>query len=68
MGFVTAEADGVIEVRNITGEVTKLNRADVAKDDHLPQSMMPPGLAGSLTVEEFISMIDYLASLKQIGG
>ncbi|BCX48358.1 hypothetical protein HAHE_22660 [Haloferula helveola] len=68
MGFVTAEADGIVEIRNIAGQVTKLKRADIAKDDHLPQSMMPPGLAGNLSLEEFISMIDYLGSLQTKGG
>jgi putative heme-binding domain-containing protein len=68
MGFVTAEADGVISLRNITGQVFQLKRADVAKEDHLPQSMMPPGLAGPLTVQEFTSLIEYLSSLKAQGG
>ena len=68
MGFVTAEADGIVELRNIAGQVTKLKRADVTKEDHLPQSMMPPGLAAGLTVEEFTSLIEYLVSLRAVGG
>ncbi len=68
MGFVTGEADGVVELRNISGGVVKLNRADVAKEDHLTQSMMPPGLAAGLSIGDFTSLIDYLNSLKAIGG
>lgn len=68
MGFVTAEVDGVISLRNIAGQVFQLKRADVTKEDHMPQSMMPPGLAGPLTVKEFTSLIDYLVSLKAQGG
>ena len=68
MGFVTSEADGVVELRNIAGQVTKLQRADVTKEEHLPQSMMPPGLGGGLTVEEFTSLIEYLVSLRAVGG
>lgn len=64
MGFVTAEADGLVTVRDIAGQASQLKRADVAKEDHLPNSLMPPGLAGSLTVSEFTSLIDYLASLQ----
>ena len=63
MGFVTAEADGIVTVRDITGQASQLKRADVAKEEHLPNSLMPPGLAGTLTVEEFTSLIDYLSSL-----
>lgn len=64
MGFVTAEADGVVTVRDIAGQASQLKRADVAKEDHLPNSLMPPGLASGLTVGEFTSLIDYLVSLK----
>ena len=68
MGFVTGEADGIVEVRNITGQVTKIKRDDVAEETHMPQSMMPPGLAAGLTVEDFTSLIEYLSSLKATGG
>jgi putative heme-binding domain-containing protein len=68
MGFVTGEADGVVEVRDIAGQVSKVKRADVSEETHLPNSMMPPGLAGGLTVEDFTSLIEYLVSLKSTGG
>lgn len=68
MGFVTAEADGEISLRNIAGQAFKIKRADVKEEKHLPQSMMPEGLAGNLTVEEFTNLIEYLASLKAVGG
>ena len=68
MGFVTGEADGVITLRNVAGQVTKLKRADIRNERHDTKSMMPEGLAAGLTAEEFSAMIDYLASLKAIGG
>ncbi len=68
MGFVTGEADGVITLRNIAGQVSKIKRADVRNQRNLPQSMMPAGLAAGLTVEEFTALIEYLGTLKSIGG
>lgn len=68
MGFVTAEADGIVELRDIAGQVSKIKRADVTEETHLPNSMMPPGLAAGLTVEDFTSLIEYLVSLKATGG
>lgn len=68
MGFVTAEADGVVEMRDIAGQVSKVKREDVKEEVHMPQSMMPPGLAAGLTVEEFTSLVEYLVSLKATGG
>ena len=67
MGFVTGEADGVIEIRDITGAASKVALKDVAKREEMPQSMMPPGLAANLTVSQFTSLIDYLSSLRTEG-
>lgn len=68
LGFVTGEADGVVTLRNIAGQSFQLKRAEVQQEKHLPQSMMPEGLASALTAEEFASLIEYLLSLKAIGG
>jgi putative heme-binding domain-containing protein len=68
LGFVTGEADGVVTLRNIAGQSFQLKRADVKEEKHLAQSMMPEGLAAALTPEEFASLIEYLLSLKAIGG
>jgi putative heme-binding domain-containing protein len=68
MGFITSEADGIVEVRDISGQTSRIKRADVADETHLPNSMMPPGLAAGLSVEDFTSLIDYLSSLRAKGG
>ncbi|MEO1830943.1 MAG: hypothetical protein ABGZ08_00315, partial [Akkermansiaceae bacterium] len=65
MGFVTREEDGVIDIRNIAGIVTQLREGMIAKRDHQPQSMMPVGLASTLTVDEFNHLISYLVSMKE---
>ena len=64
MGFVVSEADGTIELRNIAGQANQIKRAEVASEQTLPQSMMPPGLAAGLTVEQLNALVDYLASMK----
>jgi putative heme-binding domain-containing protein len=68
MGFVTGEADGVVTLRDIAGQASQIRRADVKSQQELPNSMMPPGLGANLTLEEFTSLIDYLVSLKAVGG
>ena len=64
MGFIVNEADGVVELRNIAGVASKIKRAEIKEQKAMPQSMMPPGLASRLTLEEFNSLVDYMASLK----
>ncbi len=65
LGFVTREEDGVVDVRNIAGIVTQLKEAEIAKRAHQPQSMMPAGLAMTLTLKEFNDLIAYLTSMKE---
>lgn len=65
MGFVTREEDGQLDLRDIGGVVTTLQVSEVAKRESQAVSMMPPGLAAGLTVQELTSLIDYLASLKE---
>ena len=64
-GFVTAQTVDEIELRDITGQSYTVKTADIESRQELEISMMPPGLANALTLEEFASMIAYLSSLKQ---
>ncbi len=64
MGFVTESNTDVLVLRDMAGQVVKLKAADVAKEDHLPTSMMPPGLANALSLEDFASLVEYLSSKK----
>ncbi|MES2983077.1 MAG: HEAT repeat domain-containing protein [Verrucomicrobiota bacterium] len=68
MGFVTNEADDVIDLRDIAGQVSKIKRSEVKEEKHLSQSMMPSGLANTLSIGEFTDLIEYLVALKNVGG
>ena len=65
MGFVTREEDGTVELRNIAGIVTELKSGDIVTREEQALSMMPAGLAGPLSMDEFLAMIEYLVSLKE---
>ncbi|NIP97493.1 MAG: hypothetical protein GWO24_30320, partial [Akkermansiaceae bacterium] len=51
--------------RDITGNVTNLKVDEIKSRQQLNISMMPAGLAGGLTVDEFRALIEYLGSLKE---
>lgn len=68
LGFVTGEEDGRVELRDIAGQLSHVRREDITKETELPNSMMPPGLANSLTADEFTALIEYLVSLRASGG
>lgn len=63
MGFVTDEQGEQVTLRDIASQEHTFKKADIAKRETLPTSMMPPGLMGNFTVHETASLLDYLASL-----
>ncbi len=64
MGFVTKEADGVVELRDAAGTVTLIPVGGIASREHQAISMMPAGLAAGLTLQEFLDLTEYLVSMK----
>ena len=52
-------------MRDISGKVTKLKTKDIKSEDILPISMMPPGLANGMSLEDFASLVRFLANQKQ---
>jgi putative heme-binding domain-containing protein len=65
MGFVTAETADKVTLRDIGGNVSTLKTADILSRKEMETSMMPPGLANSLSYEEFASLITYLYAQKK---
>ncbi|HEX5027055.1 MAG TPA: c-type cytochrome, partial [Agriterribacter sp.] len=65
VGFVTGEAADKIVLRDITGAVHTVNTNNIKKREELKTSIMPPGLANSLSYEEFASLITFLSQQKK---
>lgn len=64
VGFVTSRNSDEITMRDMAGKITKVAVSKVKSEDHLPTSMMPPGLANSLSLEEFASLVAFLSAQK----
>jgi putative heme-binding domain-containing protein len=64
MGFVTASDADKLVLRDMAGLVSEVKAADVVEEEHLPTSMMPPGLANALSLEEFAHLVAFLAEKK----
>ncbi|MFM1769352.1 MAG: hypothetical protein RJA22_1881 [Verrucomicrobiota bacterium] len=62
-GFVIQEAADTVTLRNIAAQEIQLRTADIARRQKLDKSLMPEGLASSLTLTEFASLLDYLEKL-----
>ncbi|CCH00275.1 heme-binding protein [Fibrella aestuarina BUZ 2] len=64
-GFVTEESANRIVMRDITGKVYTLKASEVVSRKEMENSMMPTGLANSLSYEEFASLITFLSQQKK---
>ena len=65
VGFITAQTADKVEMRDIAGQVHTVKVANIKSKHELETSMMPAGLANSLSMEDFASLIAYLASQKK---
>jgi len=63
-GFITGETAEKVVMRNIAGQEFIINTKDIISRKEFETSMMPPGLANSLSFEEFASLITYLSLQK----
>jgi putative heme-binding domain-containing protein len=64
-GFVSEESADRIVMRNIAGEVSTFNSKDILTRKELETSMMPAGLANSLSYQEFASLVTFLSQQKK---
>jgi putative heme-binding domain-containing protein len=64
VGFITSETSEKVVMRNIAGQEFTIKASDISSREELETSMMPAGLANSLSFEEFASLITYLANQK----
>jgi hypothetical protein len=51
-------------MRDIAGNVSTVKKSNVASRKEMPNSMMPPGMANSLTIEELASLVSFLEKQK----
>ncbi len=65
VGFVTEESADKVTLRDVASNEYTFDTKDIVKREKLPMSMMPPGLAATMTIREFASLLDYLESLSK---
>jgi putative heme-binding domain-containing protein len=67
-GLIASETADEIAVKAVGGIVTRFKKSDVASRQQSRLSIMPAGLQGGMTTQEFVDLVEYLASLKKPSG
>ncbi|KAB7731030.1 c-type cytochrome [Rudanella paleaurantiibacter] len=65
VGFVSEESADRVVLRDIAGNVYTIRASDILSRKEQDSSMMPSGLANSLSYEEFASLITFLSEQKK---
>ena len=61
-GFVVKEGGDSVEVRNLVGATTVIEKGDIVERQKRDQSIMPEGLVANITTADLASLIAYLES------
>jgi len=64
VGFITSESAEKIEMRDIAGQAHNFQVSNIKTRTELKISMMPEGLANSLSISDFASLVSFLANKK----
>lgn len=64
-GLKVSETETDISIKDLRGLVTRAKKSDIAKHQQLKNSIMPAGLQASMTTQEFVDLVEFLASLKK---
>ena len=67
-GFVVSEGAAMIQVRESSGVMRELKRADIEERRRQESSAMPEGIAANLTPEQLADLVAYLQSLDPNRG
>jgi putative heme-binding domain-containing protein len=64
-GIVTSETAEELTVKAQTGVISKVKKTEIARRQKLSSSLMPTGLQLTMSAQDLIDLVEYLASLKK---
>lgn len=64
-GILASETADELAIKDQTGIVTRVKKADVTKREQQKSSVMPAGLAQVMTKQELVDLVEYLTTLKK---
>jgi putative heme-binding domain-containing protein len=66
-GLKASDTPDEVAIKDSNGIVTRYKRSEIASLKQMKTSMMPTGLQQTMTTQELVDLVEYLASLKKAG-
>ena len=63
--MIASETETDLSIKAPGGVVTSYKKSEIEKRERQKLSVMPAGLQVTMTVQEFVDLIEYLASLRK---
>lgn len=67
-GIISSETADEVELKRVGGVTTRYRKAEIASQSRIDRSPMPEGLAGTMTEQELVDLVEYLSTLKRAGA
>ena len=64
-GLIASETPDELAIKDTKGIVTRFKKSDVLKREQQKISIMPAGLQATMSTEEFVDLLEFLASSKK---
>lgn len=64
-GIITSETADELTVKTQTGVLSKVKKSEIANRQKLTTSLMPVGLQLTMTTQDLVDLVEFLASLKK---
>ena len=64
-GLITSDAGEELSVKLVGGAINRVKKTDIARRQQSKLSIMPAGLQQTMTTEELVDLVEYLASLQK---
>jgi putative heme-binding domain-containing protein len=65
-GIIVSETAEEVAIKDLNGIVTRHNKGEIAQRKLLKTSLMPDGLAATMTTQELADLVEYLSTLKKL--
>ena len=66
-GIITSETPAELTVKSQTGVISKVKRDEIERRQKLSTSLMPAGLQLTMSAQDLVDLVEFLASLKKAG-
>jgi putative membrane-bound dehydrogenase-like protein len=63
-GLIVEETADAVTIRDANGKDTRIPRSEIDTRDKVPTSLMPDNLAGTLTEQELVDLVEYMTTLQ----